>query len=376
MTSPGRAILAIAATVTMAGGLAGEEAGPPAPHAPHAAAEAAPPSEDPGVRLSWKKGKTVLDTPGLHLELQNRMQMRWTGDWPEDDDQPDTGAFRIRRAKTKLTGWAFNERVGFGVQLNYASSELLEDAYVDLDTTGSGALRLRLGQYKVPFGRQELTSSGYQQFVDRSITSNRYARGRDVGLMLHGAGAGGRVSWAAGLFNGSGPGSTTNPDGRYQFDARLQVAPNGDPGYSEPDLDFSPKPLYAFAVQVEHDDEGLGDDRRELTTWGADACFKFRGFALFGEFFSSRIEPTGAPRLESDGFAVQAGYVLPGPKVELAGRYARWEAGPGDDRIETGGALSWYPEGHLLKIQADLRFLDGGLGPDDTQLRFQTQIVF
>ena len=50
-----------------------------------------------------------------------------------------------------------------------------------------GKFRVVFGQYKVPFGRQEMTSSGSQQFVDRSLVSNEFARGRDIGVSVQGA---------------------------------------------------------------------------------------------------------------------------------------------------------------------------------------------
>ena len=44
-----------------------------------------------------------------------------------------------------------------------------------------------IGQGKAFFGRQELTSSGRQQFVDRSNVNTRFAAGRDQGIGLTGS---------------------------------------------------------------------------------------------------------------------------------------------------------------------------------------------
>jgi phosphate-selective porin OprO/OprP len=358
----GFAILALAGSAT-----AGED---PAP-----AAETSGGSDEPAVRVEWQKGSTRLHAPGIHLELSNRLQVRWTGVWPGDSDGTSTGSFRVRRAKTKLSGWVYSERVGFGLQVNRANSVgVLEDAFLELDATGDGALLVKLGQYKLPFGRQLITSSGSLQFVDRSITTEQFTRTRDIGLMFHGDMAGGRLGYAAGVFNGSGPGATRNDDGRYQLDARVQMAPNGDPGYSEPDLASSERPLYAVAGQYERNDDGLGDDRLRLTTWGADAIFKYRGISALGEYFWARAEPAGELRIEREGYTLQAGYYLQRVRLERAGRLARWETGGADVQRETGAALSWYRDGHRFKVQADLRFLEGAT--DDTELRIQTQLVF
>ena len=50
---------------------------------------------------------------------------------------------------------------------------LLEDANIAWDPQGRGKFRVVFGQFKVPFGRQQMTSSGNQQFVDRSLVVRR-----------------------------------------------------------------------------------------------------------------------------------------------------------------------------------------------------------
>ena len=48
-----------------------------------------------------------------------------------------------------------------------------------------------------------MTSSAYLQFADRDILSGEFTRGRDVGLMADGHLAGGKIEYAAGMFNGN-----------------------------------------------------------------------------------------------------------------------------------------------------------------------------
>ena len=63
----------------------------------------------------------------------------------------------------------------------------LQDANIQYDFTGGKkAFLLKAGQFKAPFGRQELTSSGNQQFVDRSIASVLFAPARQLGLQIGG----------------------------------------------------------------------------------------------------------------------------------------------------------------------------------------------
>jgi hypothetical protein len=76
----------------------------------------------------------------------------------------------------------------------------LLDAYIDTPLTDS--LKLKLGQYKVPYGRERLQDSGNSFNVNRSIVNNYVNIGRDVGFTLHQET--GMLSGALGLFTGGG----------------------------------------------------------------------------------------------------------------------------------------------------------------------------
>ena len=43
-------------------------------------------------------------------------------------------------------------------------------------------LTVRVGQYKIPFSRQRVISSGNQQMVDRSIANGEFNLDRDIGI--------------------------------------------------------------------------------------------------------------------------------------------------------------------------------------------------
>src|SRR5690606_30757323 len=152
--------------------------------------------------------------------------VRFTSENPEDGD--DKGSFRIRRAKTKLDGWVYTPNLQYELQMSWADSSPLEDANLNYDFPGGKqAAMLKVGRFKVPFGRQELTSSGSQQFVDRSIVSNEFAKGRDNGIQLWGTPNGGVIDWRVGIFNGAGRTATSNDNDSYQYNARVAWQPFG-----------------------------------------------------------------------------------------------------------------------------------------------------
>jgi phosphate-selective porin len=355
------------------------------------------------TRVYWKDGKTVLEAEKVHITLSNRVQFRLTQEFPDDQTRlPGTaspgdsrGSFRIRRAKTTLEGWLWRKELQFELQLGWAGTDSgalagapsgtfsgLEDALLTWDASRKGTFQITVGQFKVPFGRQELTSSERQQFVDRSILSGEFTRSRDVGVQVSGTVVGGKLAYAAGIFNGNGRNQLNNDNDKYQLDARVTLQPNGDVGYSEGDFESTDKPLFAVTGEVEVNDTSGATNTTDFKTTilGADAVFKYKGLSVFAEYFSRERDPETGSSFHSDGYHVQAGYFVQREKVEVAFRYARWDpsdAIAGNDRSEVGGALSFFAKKHNLKVQLDVRRLeDEARDASDVEVRIQTQFVF
>lgn len=77
----------------------------------------------------------------------------------------------------------------------------LLDAYINVPLT-EAETGLKLGQFKVPYGRERLLDSGNSFNVNRSVGNNFFNIGRDVGLALHKED--GLFSGALGIFTGGG----------------------------------------------------------------------------------------------------------------------------------------------------------------------------
>ena len=76
----------------------------------------------------------------------------------------------------------------------------LLDLSADIPITKS--LRLKAGQFKVPYGRENITDEGYLQFTDLSVQFMGSKLGRDVGIALHGNS--GTFTSIIGVFTGGG----------------------------------------------------------------------------------------------------------------------------------------------------------------------------
>jgi hypothetical protein len=342
-------------------------------------------------------GHVLWEGEGGSVALLNRVQVRWTNEMPDDSIQlPGTtspgeskGSFRIRRAKTELTGWVWRPELTYELQLSWAGPEPgasttspLEDFILNWDVSKDKRFQIAAGQFKVPLGRQELTSSSRMQFADRDLLSNEFTRGRDVGLQLWGLLARGKVEYRAGIFNGNPAARIENDNSKYQFNARLMFQPFGDVRYSESDFESKDKPLFAIAGQFEQNDLTGATNADDLDTriFGADVVFKYRGLFLFAEYFGRHRRPETGRAFDSNGFHAQAGYFLIRDRLEVAARWAGYDPSdliPGNDRSEKGGVVNYYINRHNLKLQGDFRHLeDDGRGTSINELRVQTQVVF
>jgi hypothetical protein len=372
----------------------GAGVGPPQP------GDAAPPQAGGASGLRHEDGATIFESEGFAIALQNRVQFRLTHTDPEADDVQIPGtaepgdslsSFRIRRAKTQFEGWFWKRELSYELQLGWAGSDAtggsatfsgLEDALLAWDATRKGTLVVTGGQFKVPFGWQERTSSEKQQFVERSILSGEFTRSRDVGVMVSGSLLAGKLGYAAGAFNGNGRNKPLNSTAHLQYDASLVFQPWGDVKLSEGDFESKGKPLLAVGGEFESRNRHGETNATDLndTSFGVFAVVKYRGLSAFGELFLREREPEQGAAYHSDGFNVQAGYFVLRSRLELAVRYASWDPTDqlsGDDVSELGGALNYFFLKHRFKLQADFRVLeDDGADTKTRELRLQTQFVF
>jgi phosphate-selective porin len=247
----------------------------------------------------------------------------------------------------------------------------------------------------VPFGRQEMTSSGSQQFVDRALVSNEYSRGRDTGFAVQGAVWSNKLEYRAGIFNGNGLTRTTNDNDSLQVNARLMWQPNGNQVlaqrawisgalYSEADFESTTVPLYALAINFEHSDfhrTTTGNDLKSNVV-GFDGVFKYKGFFATGEYYLRRRTPETGAKFDSNGGFIQVGQMLNQFRTwEAAIRYGQREVSDlvdNDTHKEIRGALSYYYRRHSLKFQIDVGRVEGAraLGLKDNEVRVQTQFIF
>lgn len=379
----------------------------------HNMSTAVPEPASPIQTIVWRDGKTRITLDNFYLEMSNRIQVRYTFEDPSDNvtlpgtDGPgdERGSFRIRRAKFKLEGWMIRNWITFETQINYPGltgsniGAILEDAALDIDLTkGRGLFRIHLGQFKPPFGAQEMTSSGSQQFVDRALVSNVFFRGRETGVAAWGTTPNNKFEWRVGVFNGNGPTRTTNDNKHYQWNARLMWQPNGSQVlnqrawitgalYSESDFESTTTPIYAVAINVEGQNNnfataGLTDQKWQAVS--VDGIFKYKGYSVNGMYTMAQRTVENGQAFDASGGFIQAGKLFWRRQLEVAVRYGHTDPSTlvGPDTIsEARVAFSYYYLRHGLKWQTDIgQVQTKSTASSGTQklfeLRSQLQFIF
>jgi len=137
-----------------------------------------------------------------------------------ESNYPIDNEFDIRRARIFLKGTVFRD-FDYKVQVEFQgnSSNKLRDGYIEY-TYFKPNLKIKMGQFKIPFSVETMTSSKWVLFQERGLNAP-IAPNRDLGIMLHGSPFGNILSYYVGVFNGNGVdaegGDTDNKDVAFRL---------------------------------------------------------------------------------------------------------------------------------------------------------------
>ena len=281
------------------------------------------------------------------------------GRFAVDDPLPITNTFTVRKLRPTLTG-----RVGryfdFKLMPDFGGGQaVMTDAYVDVRF--SRAFRLRTGKDKVPVGYEWLVGDAFLLFPERSLASSLVPL-RDIGIQAQGDLAGGRVSYAGGVFNGlpDGANSATELDTNNSKDlagrvvwrpaAGLGVQVGGSIGEQRGAV-----PSFRTSVSQTWFSYAAGTAASGSRRRVAPAVFYYRGpFGSFAEYVQSTQElALNGAALEATNRAwnVTASYVLTGEAGADRGVRPRAEFDPAEGRW---GALQLVARYSALSVDDDV----------------------
>jgi phosphate-selective porin len=268
---------------------------------------------------------------------------------PRFESLGESAVFYLRRARFGVQGnptrWAsyrvqVDARVGAGPTDSTGEAMVqMVDAFVSLT---KDSWSLTMGQYKVPFSREELTSASQIPFGERTVAVDQIAPARDVGLMA-GWRYGAKASVFAGVFNGEGDNIARNPDRRMMYAARAAASPG-------------------HGVEV----AAAVARNKGVTAWEVDAAFMRGPLNLSIEYLD---------RDPIRGGYIQALYDLVTGTWQLIGRVEQVDLSSAPDNAVVGygfGFQRFFGEG--LKLQANYTVFDEAFGAvENNRLILQMQ---
>jgi len=345
------------------------------------------------TQVDASRGGVTFSSGVNSLTIGARAQLRWTLDDREQADRDLEGAglgnadpastqFDVPRMRVTLSGGAYRPWLRYQFQFDFSrtsgeGASKIKDMILEFRPTGQ-PYRFQVGQFKAPFGLQQLVSSGRLQFVDRSITDAKFAPGRDMGAMLAGRLAADRVGYEIGAFNGSGE-SIRQTTAAPFWAARVYVQPAGTVALSESAVDAGDGLVWHAGLAVRSGRQVRGRTDPEVfenadTQTAFDVELALRTPLVFAtsEVFWMNDEqenPIVGPDITSRGFHVQGGYMVVPGATEVGLRYARVAGNTDvDDALVTEllGVVGHYFRAHSLKLQADAGRIS--YGPNFAQL--------
>ncbi len=291
--------------------------------------------------------------------------------------------FFVRRARVLFRG-SISKSLEIGLQFgqdNIGSKVLRDDGNMRIKDAAinyrrNDALQVMVGQFKVPFLRQNLCSGFNQLLVDRSfVTALRPAiEGlRDQGGMVWGTHKG--FQYRAAMFDGSDQEDTST---RSSLRGTARVSYNWftqEKAFGYTGTTLGEKKILQIAGQADvqdgrtdaRDDAGFTTETRAYSAWAAEVYYDQplgERWALTAEaaWLERRddYDTDGLATKSTDGHYGQAGLLLPwqvGPgRLQIAGRWEEIETDRGGAesslRARTFG-LTWFTRGHDRKIQFD-----------------------
>lgn len=332
-------------------------------------------------------------------ELKNRFRLRRarinvSGDMPYDFD------FKLEGDFSQGDGLTSN-RAGFSATDVFLNWHWLPEA------------SLKGGQYKAPFGLEQVTPDTTLYTAERSLVTSALTPERQVGVQLWGKPLT-RLDpdlkdlfyYALGIFNGNGRNTVVNDNPDFLYAGRGEIVPFASKVLDiDAKLKFGGNGFYAQdaagtnlsqvgGLRLNTTDGSLtsftGNRPDERFAWGVDASLNFGPIDLVAEYLEEHIRPTqnGANfvAIHPRGYYVQPSCFVWKKEWQLV---AKWEsfnpdqASHDDIRSITAG-LNYFVLGDSLKFMldyihtwSDFRDNSSGTGPDEfDELLFRAQLMF
>ena len=311
-----------------------------------------------------------------------------------DDETKDGINFSVPRARLGVEGVAGAENVKYRLEIDASTNRNMVDPATEpavglrtawIDWGFGNGTDVLIGQTEFPFGREATTSSGSQQFGERSIVFTEFQPEYEPLAMYHGALAEGVFDFSVAVSNGEGRGKNNTPgtgkNGLRQG-ARVAWCPlgaikNDGPAFQTYDTGETRVSVGANYM-TNHNSAGLNTvtENVDTRTAGVDALFLSGPLSITGELISRDEHDRTGANDDDDGYLVEGGWLIT-DKWEVALRQAAIDYEVKDDRTERAVGLNYYVDKHAGKWQLEWNQIDAqGVTPSQRLWRIGYQLMF
>jgi phosphate-selective porin OprO and OprP len=297
--------------------------------------------------------------------------------------------FRLRRARINLTG-DYAEQFDFKMEGDFGQSDGTSGNRTAFSATDIWvnyhqfpAAQVKIGQYKAPFGLEQLTPDTSLLTIERTLPTGAVTPDRQIGAELWGKPFTSiwpeqkdLLTYYAGIFNGNGRNITVNDNNNFMFVGRLELQPLRDVFGKGSFLRLGGDVLNSRDEQgvnisqssnlLVNDDGSLSPfvlpSADERTAWSVDAWLRMGPFDLIGEYLQEHVEgrtvngvSPAFSNFTTDGFYVTGAYYFIPKKLQAVVQWQYLNPGQkGNDGLYSiVGGLNYYIHGDDLKFMVN-----------------------
>lgn len=366
------------------------------------------------VPKSEAGGITVFKDGPKYVKMGGRIQLQYHNVDKDGGATNDTLAFR--RFRPFIEGSLHENWKGkFQFDLGKAKKDneiAIKDAYFQYK--GFKGVHVTIGNANFAFSRELLSSSKYQQLVERTFVGdhNYGTPDRNLGIHLAGEASGGQITWRASVASAMIDPDTSKLDfdtpvnkntdfnEGWMFGGRVEFHPFGKVKFSQGELSRTSAlkasiGAAAFAWNNDGDNNttpptGKDDKNVEsVTGYEISGAVRVAGLSVDAQYnlfnadtvdttITSGIYKNGATDLTN--YSIEGGYTILPNKLEVVAGYQVQDADNyGTEWNRTSLGANWFLNKHDVKVQATYRLgtdIKGVSGTDEDEVFIQAQYVF
>ncbi len=318
----------------------------------------------------WKSGLRLDSADGqFKLKIGGRIMNDWAVYSTDKALRRQFGRIghgtELRRARLYMEGSVYGN-ITYKFQYDFASSDPFKDAYIQLKKVPLAG-NFTVGHFKEPFSLEEMNSSKYMPFMERSLP-NVFARGRNLGVLLNRAFMEKRATAALGFFREGNPADTSTTfgnSGTYHATTRLTLLP----WYQEKGCQ-----LLHLGLSYRHAFHDTSNTRRwrqrpeahlgprlvetprfrveDVDYFNPEVALVYGPASLQFEWMSALIDRPAADDIQYDGFYVFGSFFLTGEN-----RAYKTSSGA-FDRVKPKNNFDWQGGYGALELAARYSLLD------------------